>query len=234
MKEITHTSLKILYAFLALIVAESHKGQGKPREAFIPKQWEIRDSIRFNFNTDQLSDFVMVVADIHGKKSFSGHCPQKEYYPEKLIILSGTGNNLYTLSASTEILFSNNCKSDYYFYSLEKRKTSLKVNFSTEAPNQLTKDVFLYFQFTTDNWFLIGATTKYHTSDYKGGYWGEDYNLKTGKKEFYKIQVERNEFEIIEKKRLVTKTVSFEPRPLLALHKADIYAISEEYLPELK
>lgn len=176
----------------------------------------------------------MVIANTQGKKNYSGPCPQKEYYPEKLIILLGTGNTSYKLSATSDNLFSNNCQSNYYFYSLERRKNTIKINFSSEMPNQLTKDVFLYLQYITDTWYLIGATTKLHTSDYKAGYWGEDYNLKTGRKEMYKIAVESNDYEIIEKKKTVTKSMTFNPHPLLTLDKLDIYTISEAYLPGLQ
>ncbi|MDI9341144.1 MAG: hypothetical protein QM534_11300 [Sediminibacterium sp.] len=228
-------SLRLIFTALFFCTIVLYRGQNSAqKEKFIPKQWEIRDSFSYDFNNDRLTDFVMVVANTQGKKTYSGACPQKEYYPEKLIILLGTGNMCYKLSATSENLFSNDCQSNYYFYSLERRKNTIKINFSSETPNQITKDVFLYLQYITDTWYLIGTTTKLHTSDYKAGYWGEDYNLKTGKKEMYKIAVESNDYEIIEKKKTVTKSMTFNPRPLLTLDKLDIYTISEAYLPGLQ
>lgn len=126
------------------------KNESKTKAYFIPKDFQIRDSLVIDFNKDGISDIVLAL------QSSKEDLPND--FPGILIILKGINLNEYELSARNDTLIW--CKTcggimGNPFDSFIFENDTLQINQAGGSASRWGFNYYCTYDNKTDNWFIV-------------------------------------------------------------------------------
>ncbi len=197
---------------------------GKTIRAFVPEGWEIKDSVKGDFNNDKLEDAVIVL--ISQKEDEENNYDYDCNRP--LVILQKT-NTGYVLSAYTnEGVLCKRCGGAFGdpYESIEIRNNVLYVNHYGGSAWRWSRNYT--FRFQQNKWLLIGCSDS--------GFWslGEcDGSVGESGYHLYEANFNTSKAHIVKTKGTDCKPykdvwLSFKKKPLVTLQEFDV---DTEYFP---
>ncbi len=197
---------------------------GKSIQSFIPKGWQIKDSVCGDFNGDKLTDIVLVLMN-----TIELNDDNYDYECNRPLVILQKNREGYSLSSfSNEGILCKRCGGVFGdpYESISFKKNVLNIHHYGGSAWRWSTD--FTFRFRNNQWFLIGCS---NSSYWSLGDCGESvaeaaYNLSEANFNTSKAHIIKTKE--AECKPYMDKIVSFPKKSLVSLRQFDV---DKEYFP---